>query len=229
MTHNHTFTLAKGVVAENMGDTVLVMIPGQTEVLRLTGPAADVVTAVTSGHPVSDENRELLEELGHLGVITTPMSRRSLLRVGAIGAGAGVAVLAMPSVAAAASLVEDEGSTDNDTAGGGVSNELFVSFVGGAISSNLDNGGIATRDSILVAVRRRDNSPVGISVGTIGDLVLEDGTDLELLWDGDEEAFFLGGLNLNNDAFTAGTHTLTFPLEDGTPVSLSFRPADVSP
>ena len=189
-----------------MGDTVLVMVPGVADVLRLNGRSAEIVAAVASGHPVSDEDGEFLDELARLGVVTTPVSRRTLLRVGAIGAGAGVAVLALPGVAAASSVE-------------GAGPELEVFFVGGASSGGL-------RNTILVGVRRRGSLTLGISSLTVGDLLLANGTALELLWGTDPnepEAFFLGGLELDNDDFNTREHTLTFPL-DGALVSLSFIP-----
>ena len=103
VTTHQGLRLATGVVVENMGTTVLVMIPGQHDVLTLTGPAADVVNAVVAGQPVSKGLEPEVELLLSAGVLTSPMSRRNLLRAGAIGAGAGIAVLSMPSVAAAAS------------------------------------------------------------------------------------------------------------------------------
>lgn len=48
----------------------------------------------------------LLSDLEALGMIeTSGMSRRGLIKAGAIGAGAGIAVMAMPGVAAASSLL----------------------------------------------------------------------------------------------------------------------------
>ena len=110
MTTQQGLRLATGVVVENMGTTVLVMIPGQHDVLTLTGPAADVVNAVVAGQPVSTDLESEVELLLSAGVLTSPMSRRNLLRAGAIGAGAGFAILSMPSVAAASS----SGGGDDD-------------------------------------------------------------------------------------------------------------------
>ncbi len=95
--------LAKGVVVERLESTVLVMIPGQHNLLTLTGPAADVVTAVVARQYVSQDFESEVELLVSAGVLAYPMSRRSLLKAGAIGAGAGIAVLSMPGVAAASS------------------------------------------------------------------------------------------------------------------------------
>ena len=116
MTTHSGLSLAKGVVVENMGTTVLVMIPGQHDVLTLTGPAADVVNAVVAGQAVSKDLEPEVELLLSAGVLTSPMSRRNLLRAGAIGAGAGIAVLTMPSVAAASS---PGGGTSGGAGGGG--------------------------------------------------------------------------------------------------------------
>ena len=92
-----------------MGSTVLVMIPGQHHVLTLTGPAAEVVKAVVERQYVSQDLEQEVEGLMSAGVLTSPMSRRNLLRAWAIGAGAGIAVLSMPSVAAASSPPVSEG------------------------------------------------------------------------------------------------------------------------
>ena len=116
MTTHQGLRLAAGVVVENMGATVLVMIPGQHDVLTLTGPAADVVNAVVAGQPVSTDLEPEVELLLSAGVLASPMSRRNLLRAGAIGAGAGIAVLSMPSVAAASS----PGGGTSGGAGGGI-------------------------------------------------------------------------------------------------------------
>ena len=116
MTTHQGLRLAAGVVVENMGATVLVMIPGQHDVLTLTGPAADVVNAFVAGQPVSTDLESEVELLLSAGVLISPMSRRNLLRAGAIGAGAGIAVLSMPSVAAASS----PGGGTSGGAGGGI-------------------------------------------------------------------------------------------------------------
>lgn len=99
--------LAKGVVVERLGSTVLVMIPRQHNVLTLNGPVADVVTAVVAGQHISQDFEPEVDRLVSAGVLTNPTSRRALLRAGAIGAGAAVAVLSMPGVAAASSPLAD--------------------------------------------------------------------------------------------------------------------------
>lgn len=117
MTAHQGLRLATGVVVENMGTTVLVMIPGQHDVLTLTGPVADVVSAVVAGNPISEDLQPHTEHLIAAGVLTSPLSRRNLLRAGAIGAGAGIAVLSMPSVAAASSPGGGNGDDDGPSFG----------------------------------------------------------------------------------------------------------------
>jgi hypothetical protein len=99
-----TLTLTPGAVIESVGDDVMVMMPGNTDILRISGPAADTLRTIVAGQPV-DPSASTVLELANQGIITTSaMSRRGLIRAGAIGAGAGIAVLAMPSVAAASSI-----------------------------------------------------------------------------------------------------------------------------
>ena len=99
-----TLTLAPGAVIEPVGDDVMVMMPGNTDILRISGPAADTLRTIAAGHPIDPTTPTVLE-LADQGIIqTSAMSRRGLIRAGAVGAGAGIAVLAMPSVAAAASV-----------------------------------------------------------------------------------------------------------------------------
>lgn len=94
--------IASGVVVEELGADLMVMIPGSTEVLALSGDAATAVRRIQSGSPVATD--AVVSDLVRLGVLETAgLSRRGLIRAGAIGAGAGIAVLAMPSVAAASS------------------------------------------------------------------------------------------------------------------------------
>lgn len=89
----------------------MVMMPGNTDILRISGPAADTLRTIVAGQPV-DPSAPTVLELANQGIISTSgMSRRGLIRAGAIGAGAGIAVLAMPSVAAAASGGGGGGST----------------------------------------------------------------------------------------------------------------------
>lgn len=103
-----SIALASGVVVEPVGDEALVIVPGQTDVIRLTGPTAQAVIDICGGAPVSVSD-SLLSHLVDLGIVTVPgLSRRGLIKAGALGAGAGIAVLAMPTVASASSPAEVE-------------------------------------------------------------------------------------------------------------------------
>ena len=98
-----TLTLAPGAVIEPVGNDIMVMMPGNTDILRISGPAADTLRTIVAGQPV-DPSTPTVIELANQGIISTSgMSRRGLIRAGAIGAGAGIAVLAMPTAAMASS------------------------------------------------------------------------------------------------------------------------------
>ncbi len=98
-----SMSIAPGVIVEMVGDDLVVMVPESTEVIRLSGDAAQLVRAIHDGLPVLPS--EAVTELIDRGILVshTGMSRRGLITAGAIGAGAGVAALAMPSVASASS------------------------------------------------------------------------------------------------------------------------------
>ena len=114
-----TLTLAPGAVIEPVGNDVMVMMPGNTDILRISGPAADTLRTIVAGQPVDPTTPTVLE-LADQGIINTSgMSRRGLIRAGAIGAGAGIAVLAMPSVAAASS------PSGGSSGGGGGGNTIL--------------------------------------------------------------------------------------------------------
>jgi hypothetical protein len=94
--------LVSGVVVEDLGGDLMVMVPGSTEVLTLSGDAAEAVRRVQAGTPVVTDS--VVSDLVRLGVLeSSGFSRRGLVKAGAIGAGAGIAVLSMPGVAMASS------------------------------------------------------------------------------------------------------------------------------
>ena len=99
-----SMSIAPGVTVENVGDDVVVMVPESTEVIRLSGDAAQLVRAIHAGD-VSVLPSHTVTELLERGILISQagMSRRGVLTAGAIGAGAGIAALTMPSVAAASS------------------------------------------------------------------------------------------------------------------------------
>lgn len=97
--------LAAGLVVETVGEDLLVLVPRSAEAIRLTGSAAEIVSALQAGGSVSDATPGV-DELKALGIVTvgSGLSRRVLLRGGAIGLGSVAAVLAMPTAAAASSV-----------------------------------------------------------------------------------------------------------------------------
>lgn len=104
------FSLSPRVVTECVGADVVVMLPDSTDVLRLSGEAAGAIRSIEAGEaPVVPE--KVLADLIDRGVLVTKstVSRRGLFKAGSIGAGAGIAVLAMPSVAAASSGIPVDG------------------------------------------------------------------------------------------------------------------------
>jgi hypothetical protein len=98
------FELVEGVVLEQVGDDLLVVVPGSLETVRLTGDVANTLRAIHSGVAVDCVGSDI-NDLIKLGVVAdrSTVSRRGLIRAGAVGVGAGIAVLAMPSAAAASS------------------------------------------------------------------------------------------------------------------------------
>jgi hypothetical protein len=99
--------MAPGVVVEHVGDDVVVLVPGSTEVMKLSGGVAHTIRSIQAG-ATSVLPSETVSELVDRGIIVSRagMSRRGLIKAGAIGASAGIAVMAMPGVAAASSNTE---------------------------------------------------------------------------------------------------------------------------
>jgi len=109
--------IAQGVLIEKVGEELVVVIRGSNEAIRVTGETAVTLTHIQSGAQV-DTRSTAIRELLELGIIEVPgFSRRGLIAAGAVGAGAGIAVLAMPGVAAASSDPldnSDDGDNDDD-------------------------------------------------------------------------------------------------------------------
>lgn len=112
------FSVTRDALIERVGDELMVVVPGNNEYIKLSGNVADVLLGIQRGHPVSSSD-PALGQLEELGVITTRgTSRRGLITAGAVGAGAGIAMLSMPAAAAASS----PGTTsEEETNRGGVS------------------------------------------------------------------------------------------------------------
>ena len=103
-----TFRLAEDVLIERLGEEFLVMPADSAESLRLAGEAATVVHVLLENGRSAMPKTDALSELLAAGIVKTHdgagPSRRSLLKTGAIGVGAGVASLALPTAASAASV-----------------------------------------------------------------------------------------------------------------------------
>jgi hypothetical protein len=106
--------VSPGVIVEHVGGELLVVVPGQTDVVKLTGDVAEVLEDIRAGKPV-DLSDPTVAGLVALGIVSTPgVSRRGLIKASAIGVGAGVAVMAIPGVAAASSHEGVEGGENGE-------------------------------------------------------------------------------------------------------------------
>lgn len=95
--------IAPGVILEIVGADLLVIVPGSLEALRLTGELARTLSNVRAGMKLDPTSPEAAELMSRGIVEISGMSRRGLIKAGVIGAGGGIAVLAMPSAAYASS------------------------------------------------------------------------------------------------------------------------------
>jgi len=101
----HSVWVSSGVISERVADSLLVILPGRTDAVRLTGHPAELFLDIQAGNKI-DVSDPAVADLIDLGILqASRMSRRGLIKAGAIGVGAGIAVMALPSVAAAASQV----------------------------------------------------------------------------------------------------------------------------
>lgn len=95
--------LAEGVLIEQVGNDLVVVVPGGLETMRITGEAAQVLSRIHAGQ-AEGLSEAVVRDLAAQGIIEVPgLSRRNLITAGALGAGAGIAVLTLPGVAAASS------------------------------------------------------------------------------------------------------------------------------
>jgi hypothetical protein len=99
------FELVEGVLLQQVGGDLLVVVPDSLETLRLSGDVAITLLAIHRGEAVDCVGPNI-NDLIKLGIVSdrSKVSRRGLIRAGAVGVGAGIAVLALPSAAAASSL-----------------------------------------------------------------------------------------------------------------------------
>lgn len=101
------FELVEGVLLHQVGGDLLVVVPDSLETLRLSGDVAITLLAIHRGVAVDCVGPNI-NDLIKLGIVSdrSKVSRRGLIRAGAVGVGAGIAVLALPSAAAASSVPE---------------------------------------------------------------------------------------------------------------------------
>ena len=99
-------SIVSDAVVEVVGTDVLVHLSGASEVIRLSDATAEVFLAIRAGQEV-DPSDSGVKELVAAGIVRSRgLTRRGLVKAGAVGLGAGIAVMAMPSVAVASSNSE---------------------------------------------------------------------------------------------------------------------------
>jgi hypothetical protein len=111
---SNKLAIASGVIIERVGDDLVVFVPGSAETVKLTEPAADAVVAIQAGQRV-DTDTAIVSDLVDLGIIeASGISRRGLITAGALGAGTAIAVLSLPTAAAASSGLNLNGRWTTD-------------------------------------------------------------------------------------------------------------------
>jgi hypothetical protein len=105
-------SIAPSHLIERVGNDVVVLLPEPQEVVKFSGALADLLySASISGSvevPEGTDPSELIER--GIVVLDSEPSRRTILKVGAVGAGASVVALGLPSVAAASSIIQLTGT-----------------------------------------------------------------------------------------------------------------------
>jgi hypothetical protein len=112
--------LANGIVVEKVGVDLVVFLTESSEVLRLSGPPADLLRRIVEGEVPDPSDAETMGRLVELGIVRSgAMSRRGFVRATAVGMGAGFSLMALPHSAVAASTdpknpPSDPGSPSSD-------------------------------------------------------------------------------------------------------------------
>lgn len=168
------FSVAPDAVVEVVGADVLVHLPGSSEVIRLSGATAEAFLAIQAGEQV-DSLDKAVHDLVAIGVVQSRgLSRRDLVKAGAIGAGAGIALLAMPSIAAASSV--ESGLTEESGLTGLLYAETWNDTVRfPAVSSAIS----ATDPDWVAAIYGIDGAPYSIEGLTDDDPVLDGGSPMQ--------------------------------------------------
>lgn len=118
MSRTMCVSFASGVVVEQLGESFAVLTPGRSDVLMVSGEAADVVRGLLNSGQTTVSSSPALEDLVSRGVVVSSVSRRAVLAAGGAGIGAGISLLALPGVAAA--------SSEPGVAGSGSSGEWTI-------------------------------------------------------------------------------------------------------
>jgi len=100
-----SFKLAPGILTEKIGEDVLVFADKSGQVLKVSGPVKAIIEQAHLGAPIRSAEANVVQELVNRGILvpTGGVSRRSALKAGVVWAGASVATLSLPGVAAASS------------------------------------------------------------------------------------------------------------------------------
>ena len=122
--------LAAGVLIEEVGGQLLVMVGEPPHVVRLSDEAKSVVSLLEPGKNDIVELDATIQQLAELGILDietgSAISRRRVLKLTALSAGTGAAVLAFPAAAAASSEVFLSGTYLPNPPGGNPSLTFFL-------------------------------------------------------------------------------------------------------
>jgi hypothetical protein len=114
---SYSVSLIDGIVVESLGEELIVLVPGLTDIVRLEGDPANLLRRIMNGESPGSADSESISALEQLGVLrSSAIPRRSVLRAGAVATGAGIALLSFPA-AAAASSTGPKGGADSLPAG----------------------------------------------------------------------------------------------------------------
>lgn len=176
-------TLAPGVVLEELGREVMVLVPGSSKALTLSGDAAEIVRSVEFGESV--QSNRVVQELLNLGVLEdSGVSRRTLVRASAIGAGAAIAVMVMPAVSYADSAPSESPLTLGEIVQSGV--------------------------PIVVSFQAPGGQSAGVTNGTAGTFTNKIGQAVTMTWDGSIWSGSTSGKSQDNTDYWQGSFTFTF-------------------
>lgn len=105
------YQLVEGLTLEKIGGEYVALLPEEGVTLRIDRSASPILSAIMAGGDLSAHSQESLRTLLDSGVIVetnSGITRRGIVRTAALGAVSGVAVLSLPTLAAASSENEVE-------------------------------------------------------------------------------------------------------------------------